>query len=75
MPPVLWYEIALRIDTATDIFDFYVNGAKKGSGSLRTVVDEIDIFNITCGTTGSGFEDFWVDYIKVHQGEASFLGN
>jgi hypothetical protein len=51
-----------------------VNRAKKDSGSLRTVVDEIDIFNITCGTNGSGFEDFWVDYIKVHQGEPSFLG-
>jgi hypothetical protein len=70
-----WYEIAMRVNTATDTFDFYVDGVKKGSGSIRTAVDEIDIFNITCGTTGSGFEDFWVDYIKVYQGDPEFLGN
>jgi parallel beta-helix repeat protein len=64
-----WYEITLRVDTATDTFVFYIDGEQKGSGNMRTSVDEIDIFNITSGGTGSGFGDFWVDYIKVYQGE------
>jgi hypothetical protein len=68
-----WYEIALRVDTATDTFDFYVNGVKRNSGSIRTAVDTIDIFNLASGGTGSGFGDFWVDYIKVYQGEPEFL--
>jgi hypothetical protein len=67
-----WYKITLRIDTATNTFDFYLDEVKKGSGSLRTAVNTIDIFNIASGSTGSGFGDFWVDYIKVYQGEPQF---
>jgi lysophospholipase L1-like esterase len=67
-----WYKITLRIDTATDIFDFYVDDVKKGTGNLRTVVDTIDIFNICAGYDNGTFGDFWVDYIKVYQGEPQF---
>jgi hypothetical protein len=70
-----WYKITLKIDTATDTFVFYVNEVQKGTGSIRTAVNTIDIFNLASGGTGSGFGDFWVDYIKVYQGEPEFLGN
>jgi hypothetical protein len=66
-----WYEIKLRVDTANDTFDFYVDGVKKGSGNLRTAVDTIDIFNIWVGADG-GWGDFWLDYIRVYKGEPLF---
>jgi hypothetical protein len=64
-----WYKITLGVNTGDKTFTFYVDGVVKGSGQLRTEVDKIDIFNICAGTTGATFGDFWVDYIKVYQGE------
>jgi hypothetical protein len=64
-----WYRITLRLDTDTDQFAFYIDDELKGSGYFRTAVGKIDIFNICSGGSGAIFGDFWVDYIKVYQGE------
>jgi parallel beta-helix repeat protein len=67
-----WYTITLRIDTATDTFVFYVDGVNMGNGNLRTAVNTLDKITIGSGTSGSGFDDLWVDYIKMYQGEPQF---
>jgi hypothetical protein len=67
--------IAKDAVTITDKFDFYVDKVKKRSGNLRTVVDAIDIFNVASGSspTTDTYGDLWVDYLKIYQGEPSFL--
>jgi parallel beta-helix repeat protein len=68
-----WYDIALRIDTATYKFDFYVDGVKQvNQAGFRTTKTQMDIFNIAAGNSGSAPGHLWVDYIKVYQGEPKF---
>jgi len=64
-----WYKITMVINSATNEFSFYVDGVFMRSGSVRTAFTTLDVFNITSGGTGSGFGDFWVDYVKIYQGE------
>jgi lysophospholipase L1-like esterase len=66
-----WYKIVMRIDTAADTFDFYVDGVKHARDALRTAVDTIGTFSIA-GTSGSDIGYLWVDYLMIYQGEPQF---
>jgi hypothetical protein len=67
-----WYKVTMVVNAASNAFDFYIDDVLRGSGSVRTAITTLDVFNITAGGTGTGFDDFWVDYIKVYQGEPVF---
>jgi hypothetical protein len=68
-----WYKVVIRIDTTTKKFSIYVNGTLKANEwTFRTSVNEIDIFNIAAGNSGTAPGEMWVDYIKVYQGEPQF---
>jgi hypothetical protein len=69
-----WYSIVMRVNTAAQEFDLYLDGVKIISGAgYRNPTNEIDIFEIGSGTSGSNFGYFYVDYIKVYQGEPKNL--